>query len=266
MRLAYISCVLLVLSVTPFISFSQNKTPGPLPGMEFVTIPAGSYQMGSAGQTAGGNVDEAPVHAVSVNSFHLQTTEVTQAQWVAVMGKSIEQLRDEAGPERPLKGTGDNNPIYYTSFQDVMEFMAKLNQLHPGKNYRLPSESEWEYACRAGTKTLYCNGDLETSLEFVGWYKKNAGGETHPVAQKKPNKWGLYDMHGNVWEWVEDGYHHTYEGSPNDGSAWKPTDDIRRVFRGGSWSHAMLFSRSAARLSGNPVMKYHCLGFRIAHD
>jgi len=130
-----------------------------------------------------------------------------------------------------------------------------------GKTYRLPTEAEWEYACRAGTTTRYYFGDDANQLGDYAWYDGNSQKTTHPVGQKKPNAWGLYDMSGNVWEWCEDNWHDSYKNAPSDGSAWLTNDNNYHILRGGSWYYYPRDCRSAYRdLSGSP---YFSLGFRV---
>ena len=233
-------------------SNSQALTTSPF-GMQFETILSGSLMMGSND----GSRDEKPVHQVNIKSFQMMTTEVTQAQWKAVMGNN------------PSKFKGDNLPVENVSWNDCQEFINKLNQRDPGKGYRLPSEAEWEYACRAGTTTKYYSGDSESDLGRVGWYgfdKGNSNKKTHPVGQKSPNSWGLYDMHGNVWEWCADWYHKSYNSAPADGSAWVSPSGQNRVLRGGSWSFNQFYCRSASRYGLNPAHRYDYYGFRLVRN
>jgi formylglycine-generating enzyme required for sulfatase activity len=132
--------------------------------------------------------------------------------------------------------------------------------------YRLPSEAEWEYACRACTQSRYFFGDDESKLGEYAWYARNSGQKTHPVGRKKPNPWGLYDMHGNVWEWVQDRWHDSYNGSPSDGSAWEDENISNLASRGGSWYCDTHFCRSAARFSRDPESRFSNLGFRLLRE
>ena len=234
-----------------------RKTPTeikePLPGMEFVLIPGGSFMMGSPSYEKGRNKNEGPQHRVNIKPFYLQTTEVTQAQWKAVM------------EDNPSYFKGDNLPLETVSWNDCQEFIRKLNQRDPGKGYRLPSEAEWEYACRAGTTTKYYSGNNESDLERVGWYSGNSGNKTHSVGHKQSNNWGLYDMHGNVWEWCEDWYHDSYNGAPTNGSAWNSPSGQYRVWRGGSWGSYPFDCRSADRFRYYPDDRsIYFAGFRLA--
>jgi formylglycine-generating enzyme required for sulfatase activity len=142
----------------------------------------------------------------------------------------------------------------------------KLNEKEGTDKYRLPSEAEWEYACRAGTITQYSFGDDESKLGDYGCYDDNSDDKTHPVGQKKPNPWGLYDMHGNVWEWVQDEWHNVYDGVPTDGSAWESGDGAGRVFRGGSWYFHARCCRSAIRIRSDPGNRSYILGFRLLQE
>jgi len=207
-----------------------------------------------------GYSDEEPVHTVHISSFEMMTTEVTQGMWESVMGSN---------PAHDY-GVGANYPVYYVSWNDCQEFIAKLNVLDPDHTYRLPSESEWEYACRAGTTTKYYWGDSD-SKSVMGrycWYGEDwNSGSTHPVAQKEPNAWGLYDMSGNVWEWCEDRWHSDYNGAPTDGSAWTSGSSSGRVFRGGSWGNRVASGcRSAGRNYNSPGYSNSGLGFRLSRD
>jgi hypothetical protein len=154
------------------------------------------------------------------------------------------------------------NPVESVSWNDAQAFCQKLSE-KTGKKYRLPSEAEWEYACRAGSQTRYYFGDNAELLGQYAWYRYNSASKTHPVGQKKPNNWGLYDMHGNVWEWCEDGWHENYQNAPKDCSAWNDnhSQTNRRVLRGGSWYYSLRYCRSACRRSfGSRINSY---GFRI---
>jgi formylglycine-generating enzyme required for sulfatase activity len=219
---------------------------------EMVVIPAGSFEMGSNS----GEAIEKPVHRVTITRpFALGKTEVTQGQWKAIMGNNPSKFSN----------CGDNCPVEQVSWNDAQEFIDKLN-LKTAKKYRLPSEAEWEYACRAGGEHIYCGSD---NLDSVGWYgaSTNQPGnarKTNPVGLKQANAFGLYDMSGNVWEWVEDSYHDNYIGAPTDGSAWSG-DGATRVLRGGSWGFGFQEARSALRGRNVPTNRNSPdLGFRLA--
>ena len=190
-------------------------------------------------------------HHVTISGFQMMTTEITQVMWQSVMGSN------------PSYFKGDNLPVEQVSWTDCQEFIKKLTQRDPDKNYRLPSEAEWEYACRAGTTTRFYSGDSDSDLDRVGWYRGNSGSKAHPVGQKQPNAWGLYDMHGNVWEWCEDWYHDSYTGAPNNGTAWTSPSGTSRVLRGGSWDGLPRRCRGASRLWIDPAYRYYGYGFRL---
>ncbi len=218
---------------------------------QFALIPAGSFQMGSLT----GDEDERPVHTVNITRpFRLQKTEVTQHQWKAVMG---------ANPS-VFSSCGETCPVDAVSWNDVQAFIQALNAANPGKNYRLPTEAEWEYAARAGTVGDYGGTGV---LDEMGWYPGNSGPSTHVVAQKQPNAWGLFDMHGNAMEWVQDYYSASYYGvSPSIDPSGPPSGD-RRIFRGGSADRSAATARSADRFSAVPSLSsYSCSGFRLARD
>jgi formylglycine-generating enzyme required for sulfatase activity len=175
--------------------------------------------------------------------------------------------------------SGDDRPIEKVSWNDVQEFIKKLNAKEGTNKYRLPSEAEWEYACRAGTTTCYLFDDVDSNLNEYSWYsgyvnhddwrkdrnKINTAG-THPVGQKKPNPWGLYDILGNVWEWCQDEYHESYEGAPIDGSAWIDGYKSFRVERGGSWRSYSAGCRAMARDFNDPDYRSYSLGFRLLRE
>ncbi len=168
----------------------------------------------------------------------------------------------EAMGNNPSYFKGDDLPVEQVSWNDVQQFIQRLSEKEGTNKYRLPSEAEWEYAARAGTTTSYSFGDDESKLGDYAWFTGNSGSKTHPVGQKKPNTWGLYDMHGNVWEWMQDIYHNNYNGAPADGSAWEG-DGSDRVDRGGSWSYGARTCRSANRNYAAPGPRNHSLGFRL---
>lgn len=202
--------------------------------MEFVLIPAGNFMMGSA---EGNEDSEKPVHRVTIGRpYYLGRYEVTQRQWMAVMATTVDQQRRKessmpGGSLRRMAGEGENLPMYYVSWQEAKAFIARLNALNDGYLYRLPSEAEWEYACRAGG-----SGEQPTDLGALAWYKTNSNDAVHEVGMRRANAFGLYDMLGNVWEWCEDLAHENYEGAPADGSAWLGGVDIsERRLRGAAF-------------------------------
>ena len=217
---------------------------------KMVVIPSGSFTMGSSN----GASNEKPPHQVSVKSYLLGQTLVTQGQWRAIMGSNPSHFAN----------CGDTCPVENINWNDAQAFATALSK-KTGMNYRLPSEAEWEYAARAGTNTKWSFGDNESELGQYAWYSANSNDQTHPVAQKKPNAWGLYDMHGNAWEWMQDVHHDSYSGAPTDGGAWTSGgDQARRVLRGGSWNDYPGDLRSAYRNWYTPDFRNTNLGLRIA--
>jgi formylglycine-generating enzyme required for sulfatase activity len=229
-----------------------------VPQIEMVVIPAGSFVMGSP--EGAGETNEHPRHRVTVQRFYIGKYEITQAQYRAVMG-----IKESAFK-------GDNLPIELVSWDEAKEFCRKLS-LMTGRGYRLPSEAEWEYACRAGTSTAFAFGD-SLSSDQANFNGKHPFGEaadgiyrrkTVAVGSFEPNRWGLYDMHGNVSEWCEDWYHENYYGAPADGTPWITGGEKRqRVTRGGSWYVEAKNLRSAARDLSTPYLLFTHFGFRIA--
>ena len=205
--------------------------------MEFVLIPAGAFTMGSPDSDPNAYDNEKPAHQVTISEpFYMGKYEVTQAQWQAVMGAN------------PSAFKGDDRPVESVSWNDIQDFIKKLNKQEQRANgvlCRLPTEAQWEYAARAGTTTRYSFGDDAANLDDYAWYSENAGKTTHPVGQKKHNAWGLYDMHGNVWEWVQDWYDPYAAEAMTDPSG--PASGAERVIRGGGWGSAALNARSARR-------------------
>jgi formylglycine-generating enzyme required for sulfatase activity len=247
--------LLLSLSTAPVLAQSAGSVFKDCPDCaEMVVIPAGSYLMGSKPDPVGNfqpPADETPQHSVTLKSFALGKYEVTQKQWRAVMGGN------------PSYNRGRTLPVERVSWNDVQKFIQKLNA-KTGKHYRLPTESEWEYAARAGSTTRYSFGDEVAQLGRYAWFAYNSD-ETHPVGKKLPNKFGLYDMHGNVWEWVQDCYQENYIGAPVDGSAVVQQTACDRVScRGGPWGGDAVNVRSAIRGVNSPETTSILTGFRLA--
>jgi formylglycine-generating enzyme required for sulfatase activity len=231
-------------------------------GMELVYIPAGSFMMG------GTYTNEKPVHQVTIsNGFYIGRYEVTQGQWRQVMGTTVKQQRDKDQYSRkdPIVGEGDTYPMYFVNWNEAQDFIKKLNAMNDGYVYRLPTESEWEYACRAGTATEFSFGDSLSSEQANFDQSRDAPKKgTTPVGSFPPNAFGLYDMHGNVFELCEDWFHETYHGAPTDGSAWLSGGEQReRVWRGGGWDFGAGNQRSAARYGINPILRAPNTGFRV---
>jgi formylglycine-generating enzyme required for sulfatase activity len=220
-----------------------------------VVIPAGKYMMGSpAGQ---GTADEQPAHEVTIaRPFAAGKYEVSFAQWDACV--------DSGACPRVADGDwgrGDQ-PVINVSWDEAKQYARWLSRI-TGKAYRLLTEAEWEYAARAGNAALYSFGDDELELHQYGWYSANSESKPQPVGRKKANAFALHDMHGNVWEWVEDVWHANYEGAPTDGSPWLAQSAIR-VARGGSWNYGPDNLRSASRDGFGAVSRISLIGFRVA--
>jgi len=229
--------------------------------LELVAIPGGTFTMGSPADEEGREDDEGPQHEVTVPQFLMGKYQVTQAQYQAVMGENPARFTDN----------GANRPVEQVSWNDAVEFCQRLSQ-QTGREYRLPSEAEWEYACRAGTTTPFHFGPTITPdiANYNGNYTYGSGpkGEyreqTTEVGSFPPNAFGLYDVHGNVWEWCLDHWHDSYDGAPTDGSAWTTGgDESLRVLRGGSWNHNPRLCRSADRYGGARAYGYYLIGFRV---
>jgi formylglycine-generating enzyme required for sulfatase activity len=224
----------------------------PETGIEFVLVKGGCFDMGD---TAGDDADGLKqVHTVCQDDFYLGKYEVTQAQWRAVMGKN----------PSALGACGDNCPVENVSWHDVQDFIRTLKQ-HAGKAYRLPTEAEWEYAARAGgTKQKYAGTNSDEEIGKYAWYGENSGGRSHPVGQKNPNGLGLYDMSGNVSEWLSDRYDADYYRVSPRNNPPGPSEGDHRVNRGGGWSSLPKKVRADFRDHDNPTRKGNNLGFRLA--
>ncbi len=213
---------------------------------EMVIVPSGNFMMGEANNA----------HRVTfANPFAIGKKEITQKEWIAVMGFNPSKFKDCIG----------NCPVDNVSWNDAKEYLRRLN-IKTGKEYRLPSEAEWEYACRAGTQQDYCGSNVANSVAWYGIYStpENKGlRSSKPVATKKANAWGIFDMSGNVAEWIEDGYHENFIGAPTDGSVWQG-DGQGYVTRGGSWEGNLEQIRAASRNYDGPSNSDITYGFRIA--
>ena len=257
------------------------RLPANAVSLDMVAIPGGTFTMGSPESEALRDSDESPQHRVTIPDFFMGRYEVTQAQWFAVMGSDYNANGwQERWRSLDSNFKGDNLPIVRVSWDDAQEFIQRLNRL-TGKTYRLPTEAEWEYAARAGTTTPFSYGETITP-EVVNYdgnfpYGRAPKGEyrerTIEVNSLYPNPWGLYHIHGNVWEWVQDQYHDSYANKPStlvsDGSnPWitntnaLASNDLR-VLRGGSWFNVAWSSRSANRYRGNRDLRYDFNGFRV---
>jgi formylglycine-generating enzyme required for sulfatase activity len=236
-------------------------------GIEMVAIPGGRFWMGSPDGEEGRYDDESPQHEVSVPDFFLGKFTVTQAQWRAVA--QLPQINQSLNAD-PSNFKGDNRPVERVSWDEAQEFCARLSQA-TGKAYRLPSEAQWEYACRAGSTTPFAFGaTLNTDIaNYDGNYTYGNGKkgvyreQTVDVGSFPPNAWGLYDMHGNVWEWCEDRWHDNYNGAPTDGTAWTDKSTEYKLLRGGSWNNDPRNCRSAGRVDLARGLRDIDIGFRV---
>jgi formylglycine-generating enzyme required for sulfatase activity len=232
-------------------------------GMEFVLIPAGQFMMGSPPHEPGRDLDERLHRVTLTRPFYLQTTEVTQEQWQKVMRYNPSQF----------KNCGSECPVEMVSWNQVQEFISKLNQMEGTHAYRLPTEAEWEYACRAGTETPFYTGTCISTDQanyngkhgMPGCSPGNNRDKTVPVRSFAPNPWGLYEMHGNVWELCQDRYQKKYpKESVTDPMG--PSLGVMRVLRGGSWYSRQHLIRSAYRRQDMPDYRSHAIGFRLVRN
>ncbi len=269
----------------PPIAWTSSAT-----GMAFVRIEGGQFLMGSADGDNQANEDEKPQHRVQISEFYMGVTEATQAQYGAVMGRNPSWFRPGGGGKEQVEGQAtQRHPVEYVKWFEAIKFcntMSAADDLVPyydiqgsdpspevripdrrGTGYRLPTEAEWEYACRAGTTTNYCFGDDPAKLGEHAWTGENSLGQTHPVHQKGQNAFGLFDMHGNVWEWCWDGYDSEYyRRSPNVDPPGPDSAD-NRVARGGCWLNwPGSYCRSAVRSAHLAGKKYGSAGIRVARN
>ena len=217
---------------------------------EMVRVEGGTFRMGATSeQGSDAYGDEKPVHSVTLSSYYIGKTEVTQSLWQAVMGSN------------PSNYKGSDLPVECVSWNDCQEFIQKLNRL-TGRNFRLPTEAEWEFACRGGNNSRGYKYSGSNDIDNVAWYWDNSGEKTHPVGTKAPNELGIYDMSGNVWEWCADWY-----GDYSSGAQTNPTGPYGgslRVGRGGCWFNDVRYCRSSIRVRNFPAYRYYYLGLRLA--
>jgi len=230
------------------------------PDFSFVHIPSGTFIMGSPEYEPGRNIDETQHEVTLSKGFYMQTTPVTQRQWKSVMGFN---------PSGFSRGS-DDHPVENVSWYDCQQFIKSLNRIEK-HTYRLPTEAEWEYACRAGSPHPCAEGEIielfcgyDYNLDIMGWYCGNSGRTTHPVAQKSPNSWGLYDMHGNVLEWCQDWYTE-YSATPQKDPTG-PVIGSTQVVRGGSWFANAKNCRSGSRFYWTPNSKSDFIGLRLVKE
>jgi formylglycine-generating enzyme required for sulfatase activity len=243
-------------------------------GMELVLInppevAPDDFLMGSPDDEEGRSDDEHQHRVILTKPYWLGVTPVTQGQYRQIMGKNPSHFKKKEGGVLGFGGQTvdlDDHPVEYISWHDAMEFLERLREKE-GKPYRLPSEAEWEFACRTDSTSRFCFGDAGGRLGEYAWYSSNAGGGTHAVKGKKPNAWGLYDMHGNVWEWCADWYDKDYYKQSPEQDPPGPSSGSRRVLRGGSWdAHDPWGCRSADRLRDSPGSTSNVIGFRVCLD
>jgi len=234
-------------------------------GVKLSWVPAGCFRMGSPATELWRSNDEGPQTEVTIShGFWLGAFTVTQEEWAAV-AETVDGLNPT-----PSYFRGTRLPVEQVSWDDCQCWLQELNAAEQGESrlpasfrYRLPTEAEWEFACRSGSSTAFCFGDAQEGLGEYAWYLENSKSRLHPVGEKKPNGWGIYDMHGNVWEWCHD----WYGGPLPGGSVTDPTGPVnggKRVFRGGSWGVAASRCRSAYRVWNRPTYRDYTLGFRVA--
>lgn len=238
-------------------------------GMEFTLIPAGFFRMGAVDHDRNASREEKPEHGVRITRpFYLGRFEVTQAQWEAVMGEnpySLERTRSSWNDliRQPGRFIAPQKPAT-VSWNDAQSFIKRLNQMEGHNRYRLPTEAEWEYAARAGSEDIYSFGDDYQQLERYAWYGGDfATGSTHPVGRKLPNAWGLHDMQGNVWEWVQDWYEAYYYSNASIDDPAGPPSGSKKVVRGGSWHQTGDGWRLSARRDYPPDYRGISIGFRV---
>ena len=247
---------------TPSAPAPASSAPGTIStptGMSMVLIPAGEFIMGDDS----GDDDEKPAHKVRVSAFYMDVHEVTQKAYEGLMEKNPSKSK---APDKPVEQVDWYHAVLYCNLRSLKEGLQPcydtktLACRFTANGYRLPTEAEWEYACRAGTKDKYSFGDDPAKLKTAAWYKANAAQGTHPVGQKAPNAWGLYDMHGNVAEWCQDVYdEHYYQKNESD-DPHGPVAGDKRVLRGGSWRSGEEGCRSSARSSETPRFADACFG------
>jgi formylglycine-generating enzyme required for sulfatase activity len=230
-------------------------------GMKLVLVPKGTFMMGSPESEQGRNENENQHEVTISKDYYLGVYEVTQAEYQQVMTTNPSYFQGEK-----IKGDSSPHPVEQVSWNDAVEFCKRLSGLpeekKAGRVYRLPTEAEWEYACRAGSTTAYSFGESSQSLGDYAWFNGNGNFPTHPVGQKKPNAWGLYDVHGNVFEWCSDRLGEYPKGAVSDPAG--PEEGSPRVIRGGCWYNGAAGCRSASRNREDPSGRAFALGLRVA--
>jgi formylglycine-generating enzyme required for sulfatase activity len=267
LKTAFLSIIVFI--VAPLTAQAARNVYRNSIGMEFVLIPSGTFMMGSRANDREAQVDERPQHQVTISKpFYMAAHEVTQAQWEAVMGSNPYTMRRSTSRwdrliSQPGRFIAPQKPATVSWF-DVQDFIRRLNERENHNRYRLPTEAEWEYAARSGSTTSYSFGDNAAHLGRYAWFGGDfATGSIHPVGQKLPNPWGLYDVHGNVWEWVQDWYAADYYSRSPPVDPPGPNSGSERVVRGGSWHQSSDSWRSAFRKKYPPDYRGISIGFRL---
>jgi formylglycine-generating enzyme required for sulfatase activity len=261
---SFFSVVLVLFYLLALLDQARAQAPKEITnsiGMKLVLIPKGTFMMGSPKSEEGRQKEETQHEVTISKDYYLGVYEVTQAQYEKVMGKNPSRFQGAV--------VGNENadlPVEQVSWDVAVEFCKKLSDLpeekKAGRVYRLPTEAQWEYACRAGSKTAYSFDDEKGLLPEYGWFSRNSSRRTHTVGLLEPNAWGLHDMHGNVWEWCSDRYGDYPKGAVSDPSG--PKEGSYRVIRGGSWGYGAAYCESAYRLWRSPELRDSALGFRVA--
>jgi formylglycine-generating enzyme required for sulfatase activity len=245
------------------ITFTANGV-----SFEMIFVEGGTFIMGCTSEQSDCSNSEKPTHSVTLSDFYMGKFTVTQKLWQAVMGTNVQQQRDLAGTNWPLKGEGDDFPMYYINYNECEEFCSKLNrllanQLPEGYKFRLPTEAQWEYAARGGKKSKDYKFSGSDYIDEVAWYDGNSGSKTHEVGGKDKNELDIYDMSGNVWEWCQDWYGETYYSSSPSSNPKGPSSGSYRVLRGGGWSSSAQGCRVTYRDGNAPSNRYSSYGFRL---
>jgi len=234
-------------------------------GIEMIYVQGGTFLMGcTPGQEDDCDEREKPAHEVTVGDFYIGKYEVTQKQWREIMGIDLRgQLKIATGIALPLSGKNEDHPMYYVSWEDTREFIERLNE-KTDKNYRLPTEAEWEYAARGGNQSRGYKYSGSNDIGAVSWYSDNSKSRTHPVGTKEANELGIHDMNGNVNEWVSDWYVDYSDDTQVDPSVPELDRYPYRVFRGGSWFNGAWYARVSYRNAGSSKGRTGDMGFRLA--
>jgi formylglycine-generating enzyme required for sulfatase activity len=243
--------MIVLLAAAPASGIEPGDVVANSVGMKLAYIPPGEFTMGSPKTEPGRVANETQRHVTFEKGFRIGVTEVTQKEWRLIMGTN------------PAFFKGDDLPVERITWREAVEYCRRLSEKEK-KRYRLPTEAEWEYACRAGTTTVYYSGENKEALDAAGWYVGNSGNQSHPVGRKQPNPWGLYDMHGNVSEWCAE--RPPGERGDSHSAQLNSEENALRDLRGGSWGLNTSDCRSASRLSNAGTFRYFDLGLRVVCD